>query len=734
MTIEHHSRPAHALRLGLLTNPNAAVAVVLLVPLIQILAQPSWIYTPDGFDQWFYHGYFIDLKSHVAAFAGSYYGTRLAWILPGYLAHSIFPTLLANAALRLVVCWTAVLSTFFLIRRTYGTRCALLVTLLLSSYPVFLAAAGWDYVDGAGIAYSLLCMEEAGAAAVSSSRWGIARAVFSGMAFGAAVHSNIFLLVLLPVMSLYCLVRAGIRFVRIALAGVAGFSALTIALGLISLKLGGPFLFFLPSVSAARSLGTAPNPSYSKPALWLSHAWWLVIPSAVLFVSIVFLIRFLSSVRSGWDRKAIVRLVDAGLLASSFTILIILQATGSPVLQIPYYADYLTAFVAVTAAALIGYKLESLSISRVAFVIGACIVLAFLVGTEIPRLFPTSIAADYVALRGRPDLNAEYLAAIVAVGVLVAVCLRPQIFAGVLMGVAVGFVLIRLGHIELRESVGSKTSREAYLYTDRTSRELTRLSRNGPLWFWYSYSPGNEYYTSVASTYIWAARLLNRTFPDTTNLRLDALGRGTYVAIMNDRQTTQDEGITALARCGVKVRQVKRLTSTIGTAKLLINLVQVTKRETAPTVYTSSPAEATLLSSRELMDYDAPALAAHTSRIRYGHSSQNAVPEPPWIVKSTDPRDHAATDFQALAPSDGIVAIRVTVVDQRAEDPFGPVNLILQNQDYSVLYASGTLLGKRSDIVALSPTTRQIRIALLPNDSSFIRFPERVTLEGLRLR
>src|SRR5437868_5625844 len=112
-----------------------AVGIVLLVPLIQIIAQPSWVFTPDGFDQWFYHGYFINLKQHVAAFAGSYYGTRLAWILPGYVAHTLFPPLIANAVLRLFVYWTAVLSAYFFVRRTYGIGCAVLVSLLLCSYP-----------------------------------------------------------------------------------------------------------------------------------------------------------------------------------------------------------------------------------------------------------------------------------------------------------------------------------------------------------------------------------------------------------------------------------------------------------------------------------------------------------------------------------------------------------------------------------------------------------------------
>lgn len=717
----------------LLSGHATAVGIVLLVPLIQVLTQPSWIFTPDGFDEWFYHGYFIDLKRHVVAFAGTYYGTRLAWILPGYLAHLIFPTLAANAVLRLFVCWTAAFPTYFLVKRNYGVRCALLVALLLCSYADFLAAAGWDYVDGAGIAYSLLCLEEACAAAIASSRWSIARAGFTGMALAAAIHSNLFLLVLIPVISLYCLVRCGVRFIRIAVASIAGFSIVTAGLGFISVELGGPFLFFLPSVSESRTLVSAANPWYAKPSLWLYEAWWLVVPSAISLVGLVFVLRFCSKrLVSGWDRKAVIRVFDACSLPLLLGIFVLIQITLSPVMQTYFYVDYLTVFLPVTVAALIGYRLEALRTRQFAVLAGAGILLALLVGTDMPRLFSPAVAAAYINLRSQPVMYSQPLAIILAAGLIAGACIRPRQLSAVVISASVGFVLIRLGHIELRESTGSKISRESYLYADRTSRELTRLSHDGPLWFWYSYSPGNEHYTSIASTYIWAVRLLNRTLPDTDKLRFDALHRGTYVAIMNDRDVVHQEAIAALEHNGVKVRPIRRLSSTVGTQRLLITLVEVARRETPPTVYTSSPAETTLLPKRELMDYDEPALAAHTSRAVYGTQRMDPAGKPPWVIRITDPRDHAATNFQPLSPSDKIAAIRVTVADRRPEEPYGPMDLILQNQDYSVLYDSGSVQGQRSTIVALSPATREIRIALLPNDDGFIRFPEHVTLEGLQ--
>src|SRR6266700_1527311 len=99
------------------------------------------MYSADGTDPWFYLGYFLHLKHHVAAFSNYYYGTRLSWILPGYAAHALFHPLTANFLLRLYVCWTAILSLYFLIQRSYGRRCAVICCLLLSACADFLYEA-----------------------------------------------------------------------------------------------------------------------------------------------------------------------------------------------------------------------------------------------------------------------------------------------------------------------------------------------------------------------------------------------------------------------------------------------------------------------------------------------------------------------------------------------------------------------------------------------------------------
>ncbi|MBZ5672643.1 MAG: hypothetical protein LAP61_00190 [Acidobacteriia bacterium] len=712
------------------------VATILLISLIEIIVGPSWVFTPEGFDQWFYHGYFINLKHHVAAFDGYYYGTRLAWILPGALAHSLFSPLVANAVLRLFVCWIAALSAYFLIRREYGTRCALVTALLLCSYPDFLSAAGWDYVDGAGIAYMLLCLEELGAAAFSfrdARGSSIRRAVFGGIAFAAAVHCNIFVLSLAPVVAFLFLVRTGIKGISMAVPVVIGFGAMTAGLGLISLGLGGHFLFFAPSISSAVTLARAPNPYYASPSIWIGHAWWLVIPCAIGLISIAFILRLLSNPRSGgWQKEAAIRLADIGAVPLVLAVFALLHASGILVLQAFYYASYLTIFVPVTAGAFIGRRLDSWRTSGFLVLATMCGLLALLVGTEVSRLLPTSIAVTYAAVRAKPDASATSLALALAAAILVAEFIRQRTASLLIVGASVGFVLIHLGSLQLRESTGAAASRELYLAVDRMSRELAQLSKDRPLWFWYSYSTGNEYYTSVASTYMWATRLLNRTLPDTAGLRYEALARGNYVAIMDNRQAVHDQAIATLQRSGVTVVPVKRVVATIGSTPSLVTLVQVTRRELPPKVYTESPARESLIPSSQLMDLDAEGLITHTSRALHG-PRRPAESLPPWAIRITDTRDHAATNFQPIGEADQIAAIEVNIVDERPEGPYGPVNMILQDQDYRTLYETGTLReGTRSTLVALPGTARAIRIVFLANDDGYIRIAEHVTLNGFK--
>ena len=150
---------------------------VLLLPLIVLWHQDNTLFTPPGYiDPWFYLGFFRDLAEFKRnLFPDLYYGSRLSWILPGYLVHSLFSPVVANCVLHLTVHSVATFSLFSILRLTAGVRSAFLTTMVFCVNPWLWAATGWDYVDGAGIAY---CLLEHGAA--DSSRGAAAREVEPG--------------------------------------------------------------------------------------------------------------------------------------------------------------------------------------------------------------------------------------------------------------------------------------------------------------------------------------------------------------------------------------------------------------------------------------------------------------------------------------------------------------------------------------------------------------------------
>src|SRR5690349_1789559 len=151
------------------------VTAVLLLPLIVLWHNTNALYQPLWYaDPWFYTGYFRDLVEFKRdLFYGYYYGGRLAWVLPGFLIHSLFSPVVANFILHLTVQSTATLSLFFILRFTAGVRSAFLATLVFSAYPWLWVSTGWDYPAGAGIAYCLLTMALLTRSAAHPGKWGL---------------------------------------------------------------------------------------------------------------------------------------------------------------------------------------------------------------------------------------------------------------------------------------------------------------------------------------------------------------------------------------------------------------------------------------------------------------------------------------------------------------------------------------------------------------------------------
>jgi len=557
--------------------PWIAILVVLGVPAVQLSFGPAWMYTPPSIDPWVYHGYFLHLNQHMVVFNGTYYGNRLAWILPGYLAHHFFPAQVANAILRLFLYWMAVLSTFFLVRRSYGDRCALVTSLLLCGYGSFLGAIGWDYVDGAGIAYSLLCLEELSAGASRFNNWSplaVRRCVFAGIAFAAAIHSNMMLLCFVPALAVFFLSRTGWSGLPMAIPAVFGVGALTAILGAASLRLGGPFLFFWPSLLVGASLGKR-NPWSIQGLAWTAHAWWLVIPSVACLLAVFLAVKLLARRRSGTTAADdATRLGDAACALLAFAIFGSLNALGNPVLQLVYYASYLSIFAVVIAGAFIGRKLESWKLSSFLGLAAACMLLSVVLGAGLAPKIPyltSPVFRRVVTLGGAPEIA---LAAVFGAGIVLSDWIKPRVLSATMASACVGVLLLHVGLVSLAARPGA---RDLFLDVSRTSRRLAQLTAAQTLWFWYDEpSDFDGRCISIASNYLWGYRLLSRTLPDTSKFLFGTVRSGDYLAVMDRRPAALTEALANLERGGLTLKPIKTLPSPTAASDYVLELVQVT--------------------------------------------------------------------------------------------------------------------------------------------------------------
>ena len=116
------------------------------------------------------------------------YGTRLAWIVPGYVAYRVFSPVVATVILHLTFYCVAVWSLYAIVRRIAGSSAALFSAVAFGLYLPAIRALGWDYVDGAVIAYMLLTLALLLRGIETGNRW---LTFASGVAAGAMLHSNI---------------------------------------------------------------------------------------------------------------------------------------------------------------------------------------------------------------------------------------------------------------------------------------------------------------------------------------------------------------------------------------------------------------------------------------------------------------------------------------------------------------------------------------------------------------
>ena len=468
-----------------LDSAHIYAIVLIALPWACVAINNNWLSSPPGFvDPWLYHGYFHRFPEFVSTlFQERYYGTRLAWIVPGYVAYALLPPNAANLALHIGVYYLAV-AFFYRAIRVLADRDRAFVSAVVfgTSWPA-LVALGWDYVDGAVIAYSTVAFASAfNVARRVNPSW---NAALTGVAAAAMVHSNLGAILLLPaVLASYVALRGRTPLrqeIPYASAFVSGALGITAVLGAVNAWAGGPWLFFMPSVHWLKdTIGVqkfTPIPLTS----WL-HSWPLVWPVTGSIIAVA----LLAKRRTPSTVAAVVPIL---LLLTTFALYD--WAVDGGMLRTFYYVSWLfvpTLFALAAAMPALGQSSAVLAAAVVMTVNGLA-----LMNARDP-LFDGVLTLPGVGLGAVAIASALFLARRTLTALVALVCL-----------------------LNVFTPASFRADPQARVQFDLVQRTLTFVANAVPAHrrpiFWLQQGPSNSFFASIASTYLYLYSLLGSEYP-----------------------------------------------------------------------------------------------------------------------------------------------------------------------------------------------------------------------------
>jgi hypothetical protein len=235
------------------------IGIIALLPIILAIINPNWIFNAWVIDDYHYLGYQLALPKYVgwSPADGHYFIERISWLLPTYWLRQITSPLVANFIIHLTVYYVAIFSFYAVVNRLYRARIALITTLLLGQFPLFLRSTGNDYVDGFSLALLCLCLMCLTYSATSEKYWR-RYLIGAGAIAMLIINAQPFNVFYFPALGIYYLLlnhrhyRRHILWAIImgAMSALAMFALLTIAYYLLT----GKWWIFANSLGATQSL------------------------------------------------------------------------------------------------------------------------------------------------------------------------------------------------------------------------------------------------------------------------------------------------------------------------------------------------------------------------------------------------------------------------------------------------------------------------------------------------
>jgi hypothetical protein len=276
------------------TEALTIAAVTTAVGLLALWTRAPLYNPPATIDPWLYTALWTNFDQTYQTYAGTYYVSRVPWIVPGLIMNDVFDARTASLILHGAFFLVGGGLFYALCRRYLGSVAATLGYVALIANGMYFAAHRWDYQEGAVITF----MIAAYAFALPLTKRPIVRGLSlaaSGFFAAALVTTRIIDVVyLIGLPLLYWAVTRGSlveRVRRLAIdvaAWVAGGAVLLVAGGIFSHRHGTEFLFFMPQVRVVRT-STGPQ-NHLLASQWLPAAPYVWLPVFVVALAVVVLV------------------------------------------------------------------------------------------------------------------------------------------------------------------------------------------------------------------------------------------------------------------------------------------------------------------------------------------------------------------------------------------------------------------------------------------------------------
>ncbi|MGA7937650.1 MAG: hypothetical protein WCA35_29140 [Kovacikia sp.] len=552
--------------------------ILLVVPLILVLINSEWIFTNAflGFiDPWIYFGYFLDYPRYLHIFPNTYYGTRLPWILPGYYVFHFLPPILSNYILHLGAYYTSTISLYLILKYTISRRAGLLAAVLMGCYPAFLGAVGWDYPDGASIAYFLLTLLMLTCAA-KFSRWRMFLCL-GGAFYGALIYLNLYWIPFTPVFVLhYFFINREYRKNSILLSillFISGILAVTFVLGVFNYTHNRNFLFFLPTIQYLTTLRFSQDASYYNRSYttWIPKLAYLRPIIAIGVSSLLFLLFhfFLKKDRKVATKDFLLERLQTRLkllyqASFLFCILIMigLELKGWPAFQYFYYATSIIPCMFLALGAQISSITDRLNSKLfIILLVAAASLLPVLKFKFLGIWFANPIHLQQLAVLSFVLLLAGFVNLVfrsrhqVGLGFLALLLVMLTSTSFSIRSAGVNFNPLEIGSAREGYQAVVQSVKAVRTYVP----EIKKIIRQGNRLFWYDgQTKFGGLYRSISSTYLWLGLLVNESFPSlediVTKQPVINLAPDTKLVILSEQEDVVERANKALKQIGLGVQ------------------------------------------------------------------------------------------------------------------------------------------------------------------------------------